>query len=59
MKPLLILTVILLTAGAALAQPFPLPESQLAGSTVTYDSQGRTYETFSTPTGWRETQELG
>ena len=49
---ILSLTLFLLTAGAAIAQPFPVLHDQSNGSVVTDDARGRQYETFKTQTGW-------
>lgn len=53
MKPIILLTVLvfLLSATAATAQPFPLPDSPPGSSTTTYDAQGQ-FTTFRTPNGW-------
>ena len=51
MKRSLTLVICLLTARVALAQPFPVPHDQSQGPAVTYDAQGRRYETFQKPGG--------
>lgn len=53
MKRVLWIVALLFLAQVAEAQPFPLPQDVPPGSSATtYASQGQSYTTFKTQTGW-------
>lgn len=55
MQSVVWIAVVLFLAPMAGAQPFPLPQDQSTGSTVTIGPNGEAYRTVPTPSGGLET----